>query len=153
MSLFVSVFVITILLGIISIFYVVKRKKYGNMPIYISLGFFVIALIIVIPLGNQPLTGDYKREASAFTFDRFLSESVPVGTIVKVEGQVISLDGNEVEEGDVFTLKSEDGAFYIKNNNVDKMKVKDGEIITVYGGYAGKSDNNTPSINAQAIER
>ena len=41
----------------------------------------------------------------------------------------------------------------MKNNNVDGVEIKDGEIITIYGGYAGNGESDSPSINAQIIEK
>ena len=104
-------------------------------------------------MGNQPLTGDYKKEASVFTYDRYLNESVPVGTIVKIKGQVLSLEEAIVKDEEVFILDGEEGSFYVKNNNVDGVEIKDGEIITIYGGYAGNGESDSPSINAQIIEK
>ncbi|KYD11100.1 hypothetical protein B4102_2284 [Heyndrickxia sporothermodurans] len=152
-GIFVSLFILSILLFIVSIFLFVKRKKYGiKAPIATSV-IFIILLCIVIPLGNQPEKGDYKKEASTFSYDRYLNGSVPEGTIVKVQGQVISLDKFTIDQEEVFLLDSEDGAFYVKNNNVDSTEIKDGEMITVYGGYAGNGDSKSPSINAQIIEK
>ncbi|MED3650595.1 hypothetical protein [Heyndrickxia sporothermodurans] len=152
-GIFVSLFILSILLFIVSIFLFVKRKKYGiKAPIATSV-IFIILLCIVIPLGNQPEKGDYKKEASTFSYDRYLNGSVPEGTIVKVQGQVISLDKFIIDQEEVFLLDSEDGAFYVKNNNVDSTEIKDGEMITVYGGYAGNGDSKSPSINAQIIEK
>ncbi|MBO1515656.1 hypothetical protein [Metabacillus bambusae] len=153
MSLFILVFIITVLLGISSIFLFVKRKRFGNKPSIISTTAFLISLIIVIPLGNQPQTDDYKKKASVFTYDRYLNESIPVGTIVKIQGQVTSLSEYTVDQEEVFILDGDDGTFYVKNNNIEDMEIKDGEIITIYGGYAGNGDSESPSINAQLVEK
>lgn len=152
--LFTAVVILTALLGVSSAFFIVKRKKYGVKKMWGFIGAFIISLIIVIPLGNQPLTGDYKKNASEFSYDKYLSESIPVGTHVKIEGQVISLDDFNVDSEEVFILESDEGTFYVKNNNVDNMEIKDGEILTIYGGYAGNGKNgNSPSINAQIIDK
>lgn len=152
MSLFMTLFILTFLLLVATVFFLVKRKKYGNKPVIISGIAFVISLAIVIPLGNQPLTEDYKSEASVFTYDRYLNDQVPQGTKVKISGQIVSETGTMVRKGDIFTLKSIGGNFRVKNNNVDKTDLKDGEVLTIYGGYAGTSDN-LPAINAQIIEK
>lgn len=152
-NLFIGVFVLTVLLLISSIFLLIRIKRYGKKPLIISSVAFLIALIVVIPLGNRPLTDDYRGEASVYPYDRYLNEDVSVGTVVKVKGQVLSLDKSTVEDGEVFLLDGDEGSFYIKNNNVDDTEIKDGEIITVYGGYAGNGDNDSPSINAQVIEK
>ncbi len=153
MSLFTAVFILTVIFFIVSIFLLIKMKKYGKEKAIASSIIFIILLCIVIPLGNQPLTGDYKKEASVFTYDRYLSESVPVGTIVKIQGQVLSLTGPVVEKEEVFILDGDNGSFYVKNNNVDGVEIKDGEVLTIYGGYAGNGDSDSPSINAQIIEK
>jgi hypothetical protein len=152
-GLFLILFISMVLLGIIFIFLWIKRIKYGKRPMWISFVVFSVAAIIIIPLGNQPMTGDYKKEASVFTYDKYLNESIPVGTIVKVEGQVISFDDYVIDEEEVFILDGDKGAFYVKNNNVDEIEIKDGEILTIYGGYAGNGDSDSPSINAQIIEK
>lgn len=152
--LFTAVVILTVLLGITSIFFIAKRKKYGIKTMWGVIAAFIISLIIVIPLGNQPLTGDYKKNASEFSYDKYLSESIPVGTIVKIKGEVISLDDSDIESEEVFILDSEKGFFFVKNNNVDEGEINDGEILTIYGGYAGNGkDGDSPSINAQIIDK
>lgn len=153
MSLFITLFILTILLGVSSIFLLVKIKRYGKKPLIINVSAFVILLAIVIPLGNKPMTGDYMKEASVFTYDKYLSDDVPTGTIVKVTGQVVSETGSIVSKGENLKLKGVGGSFYMKNNNVENTKLKHGEVITVYGGYAGIGENDLPSINAQIIEK
>lgn len=153
MGLFLTVLILTVLVFAVSIFLFIKNEKYGMKPAIASSVVFIILLCIVIPLGNQPLTGDYKKEASVFTYDRYLNESIPHGTIVKVEGQVISLEDFIIDQKEVFILDGDNGSFYVQNNNVDKVEVKDGEIITVYGGYAGNGESDSPTINAQIIEK
>lgn len=152
MSLFFALFILTVLLAILSVYFLIRRRKYGKKPLIISGIAFVVSLAIVIPVGNQPAAGNYKQEASVFTYDKYLSDGVPQGTIVKITGQVESETGSIVGKADVFKLKSVDGTFYVKNNNVKNIELKDGEVITLYGGYAGSSDN-LPAINAQIIEK
>jgi hypothetical protein len=149
---FVTLFILTVLLGFVSIFLVVKRKRYGKKPLIITVTAFAILLAIVIPLGNKPLTGDFRKEASVFTYDKYLSDDVPTGTIVKVSGQVVTEAGFIVAKGEIFKLNGVGGSFYVKNNNVENIKLKDGEVVTIYGGYAGVGEN-LPSINAQIIEK
>jgi hypothetical protein len=153
MSLFLTVLILTVLVFAVSIFLFIKNDKYGMKPAIASSVGSIILLCIVIPLGNQPLTGDYKKEVSVFTYDRYLNESVPVGTIVKIKGQVLSLEEAIVKDEEVFILDGEDGSFYVKNNNVEGVEIKDGEILTIYGGYAGNGESDSPSINAQIIEK
>lgn len=152
-SLFLTLFISMVLLGLIFIFLLIKRKRYGKRPMWISFVVFAVAAIIVIPMGNQPLTGDYKKEASVFTYDRYLNGSVPEGSYVKIQGQVLSLTGPVVDQEEVFLLSGDNGSFYVKNNNVDDTEIKDGEVLTIYGGYAGNGDSDSPSINAQIIEK
>lgn len=153
MSLFLSVFILTILLTGVTIFLLIRKKKYGLKPFFISLIAFAISLIIVIPLGNKPLVGDYKKEASTFPYERFMNDSVPEGSVVKVVGEAVSLNEQSILYEELFVLETEDGFFYVRNNNVEHEEIKDGELITVFGGYAGKGENNSPSISAQVIER
>jgi hypothetical protein len=47
---------------------------------------------------------------------------------------VLSLEEAIVKDQEVFILDGEDGSFYVKNNNVEGVEIKDGEILTIYGG-------------------
>jgi hypothetical protein len=64
-----TVLVLAVFIFAVSIFLFIKNEKYGMKPAVASSVVFIILLCIVIPLGNQPLTGDYKKEASVFTYD------------------------------------------------------------------------------------
>ncbi|WP_026581010.1 MULTISPECIES: hypothetical protein [Bacillaceae] len=60
--LFVGLFVITVALGMLTIFFLFKREKYGAKRLSISALALVVSVLILIPLGNSPVVDEMSDE-------------------------------------------------------------------------------------------
>lgn len=104
-------------------------------------------------MGQKPSVSfnEYKEKSSTFSFENYSNDQVNVGTFVKIIGEVtlieVTIDGEENR----FFLETEDGTFYAQNNSNEE--IKNGEILTVYGKYAGKRNAVSPAISVQYFER
>jgi major membrane immunogen (membrane-anchored lipoprotein) len=93
-----------------------------------------------------------KDEAVKIEFVAANDDSVPAGTIVTAEGVASPITGTEI--GDEFLLTTQEaegeGTYVVSNNS--KVEIKDGQKITVYGSYDGKTESGDPKITATIIE-
>ncbi|MBD8013877.1 hypothetical protein [Planococcus wigleyi] len=151
--LFVAILAGALLSAIGFIYFLIRKKKYGMKPLLISALVCVILVGIAIPMGKQPSVSfnEYKEQSSTFSYDSYLNDQVDVDTFVKIKGEVVTLDASIEGEENMFFLVTEAGQYYAKNNSGEE--IKDGEILTFYGKYAGKRDAVTPAIRAQYFER
>lgn len=103
--------------------------------------------------GSQPAVSesDYKEQAASFAYDRYLLDYVEEGEFVKETGEVFAFDQHTIEPGEAFILFTEEGAFHVMNSS--EHSIREGEIVTVYGGYVGKDHEGSPAINAHYIDR
>jgi hypothetical protein len=93
-----------------------------------------------------------KDEAVEIDFVAANDDSVPAGTIVKAEGTASPVTGTDI--GDEFILTTEEstgeGTYLVSNNST--VEVQDGQKITVYGSFDGKTESGSPKITATIIE-
>lgn len=150
---FVTILSCALLSAISFIYFLIRKNKYGKKPLFISIVFCIIFLGIAIPMGQKPSVSfnEYKEKSSTFSFENYSNDQVNVGTFVKIIGEVtlieVTIDGEENR----FFLETEDGTFYAQNNSNEE--IKNGEILTVYGKYAGKRNAVSPAISVQYFER
>lgn len=151
--LFMAILAGALLSAIGFIYFLIRKKKYGKKPLLITALFCVILVGVAIPMGQQPSVSfnEYKEQSSTFSFESYLNDQVEVGTFVKIKGEVVTLDASIEGEEDMFFLETEAGQYYAKNNSGEE--IKDGEIITIFGKYAGKRNAVTPAISTQYFER
>ncbi|KON88912.1 hypothetical protein AF332_20340 [Sporosarcina globispora] len=60
--LFVGLFIITIALGILTIFFLFKWEKYGSKRLSITALALVVSVLILIPLGKAPVVDEMSEE-------------------------------------------------------------------------------------------
>ncbi|MGE6370698.1 hypothetical protein ACQKDD_13225 [Planococcus kocurii] len=151
--LFVAILAGVLLSAIGFIYFLIRKKKYGKKPLLISALVCGIFLGVAIPMGNQPSVSfnEYKEQSSTYSYDKYINDQVDVDAFVKVKGEVVTLDESVAGEENIFFLVTDDGQFYAKNNS--GKEIKNSEILTFYGTYAGKKDIVTPAIRAQYFER
>ncbi|TWT08988.1 hypothetical protein [Planomicrobium sp. CPCC 101079] len=93
-----------------------------------------------------------KDQAVEIDFVAANDDSVPAGTIVKAEGVASPITGTEI--GDEFLLTTQEsegeGAYVVSNNS--SVDVQDGQEVTVYGSFDGKTESGSPKITATIIE-
>lgn len=93
-----------------------------------------------------------KDEAVEIDFVAANDDSVPAGTIVKAQGIASPITGTEI--GDEFLLKTQEtegeGTYIVSNSST--VEVQDGQEITVYGSFDGKTESGSPKITATIIE-
>ncbi|PSL35176.1 hypothetical protein B0H99_10879 [Planomicrobium soli] len=93
-----------------------------------------------------------KEEAVEVDFVAANDDSIPAGTVVKAEGIASPITGTDI--GDEFLLTTQDsegeGTYVVSNNST--VKIQDGQEITVYGSFDGKTESGSPKITATIIE-
>lgn len=119
MVLFLTLFIVTVVLGIAAVFFLFKINKYEWKPLAITGTLFVICLAIVIPLGNNPIVDETAPEK-----DESYSENVIKQPIQEVEdvtsepstidSQIVTKDeSNQIKKGmsydEVVTIIGEEG--------------------------------------------
>lgn len=60
--LFIGLFIITVVLGILTIFFLFKWEKYGSKRLSITALALVVSVLILIPLGNAPVVDEMTDE-------------------------------------------------------------------------------------------
>ncbi|WKA56221.1 hypothetical protein [Planococcus shixiaomingii] len=93
-----------------------------------------------------------KQEAIEIDFVAANDDSIPAGTIVKAQGIATPITGTEIGDEFLLTPKEAEGEeSYVVSNN-SKVEIQDGQEISVYGSYDGKTDSGAPKITATIIE-
>lgn len=134
MSLFLSVFILTILLAGVTIFLLIRKKKYGLKPFFISLIAFAISLIIVIPLGNQPVVNETNEEANAQPNDTTSQLSAAAKKVLNedVENDPTQEELNEELKQDA--VRADFVELNVDNPPKDKKVFVDGEVSSLKEG-------------------
>lgn len=69
MGLFVTLLIVTVMLGFLFFFYLIKLDRYGWKPFIVTSISFVVCLVILIPLGNQPVISSDRNEMTEEEID------------------------------------------------------------------------------------
>jgi len=129
-NLFVIVLALTVLLAISSIFLLIKRRKYGKKPLISTSVAFLIALMIVIPLGNQPVVDEmtdaeadewYEENAAPDPAKEVVSE--PEQEELIEEPIITKSESDKIHEGmtydEVVAIIGEDGVLEKESRHTD----------------------------------
>lgn len=124
MSSFYFLFFLTLGLGIASILLFVKRNKFGRRPLALTASSFVVALAILIPLGNQPISSGDEEPITTETHSTEEADVEPVDADkptqeelnAQMKADAVAIDYNE---------------FYGSNPPLHKKIFIDGEIIDI----------------------
>lgn len=130
MSLFLSLFILTVLLAGVTIFLLIRKKKYGLKPFFISLIAFAISLIILIPLGNQPVVNETNEEANDTTSQ--LSDAAK-----KVLNEDVANDPTQEELNEELkqdAVRADFVELNVDNPPKDKKVFVDGEVSSLKEG-------------------
>lgn len=93
-----------------------------------------------------------KAEAKEYTFVELNGDEVAEDTKVKLTGEVTNISEEGMLGEFTLTTKEVDGFGMYSVNNLMGKEVEEGDQVTVYGMYAGKSDLGFPSVNTTIVE-
>ncbi|TDL34592.1 hypothetical protein E2R51_02420 [Jeotgalibacillus sp. S-D1] len=149
---FITFILMLLLIGTVVLIAFQKTRKAGIISTSIIAPIFLVLLVSTIMYGNKPDTEGYKASATSYSFWDYLDNKVDDGEIVVVKGTASAFEGNNIEKGDTFSISDGEGLYYVLNND-DGSSIKDGDEITIYGGYDGlDNEEGLPTIAAQIIE-
>lgn len=116
-------------MGLASVFLYVKRAKYGKRPVFITTSAFVVALAILIPLGNDSVNKSDKenpviQEEYAKTYGKTSKEEVNEAKIELTQDELNDQLKNEAVQADYNEITS-------ANPPNGKKVYVDGKIIGI----------------------
>jgi hypothetical protein len=117
--LFVGLFIITVALGILTIFFLFKWEKYGGKRLSITALALVVSVLILIPLGKAPVVDEMSKEEEDQWYEDNIapkSNEKPASVVqeVKENKPVVSkAESDQIHEGmtydEVVSIIGEEG--------------------------------------------
>ncbi|WP_227395097.1 hypothetical protein [Jeotgalibacillus aurantiacus] len=131
-----------------------RTRKAGVISTSITAPLFLVVLGVTIFYGAQPATEDYVARANSYSYSEFLNGEVEENESVRIRGEVLSLNGQDVSKGEEFILITDNNEHYLVHHSATDTDWVNNESNTeVYGNFKGISDDGeTPVIEALIIE-
>lgn len=100
--LFVGLFIITVALGILTIFFLFKWEKYGSKRLSITALALVVSVLILIPLGKSPVVNEMtEEEADQWYEDNIAPKSTEktASVVQEVKPIVSKAESDQIHKG------------------------------------------------------
>lgn len=117
--LFVGLFIITVVLGVLTIFFLFKWEKYGGKRLSITALALVVSVLILIPLGKAPVVDEMSEEEEDQWYEENIApksnqETVNVVEDINETKPVVSkAESDQIHEGmtynEVVSIIGEEG--------------------------------------------
>lgn len=101
---------------------------------------------------QEELNSKLKEDAKEYSFVELNGDEVTEGEKLKLTGEVTNVSKEGMLGEFTLTTTESDGFGMYSINNMLGAEVTEGDHVTVYGTYSGKSDLGMPSVNTPLIE-